>query len=180
MSSGIFLMNSRSYFADKQDLSTYSKRDENDIVQVNTWLHETKPPYTVVHIASVSRIRVSCMFRVAAKRACISIHTRLFIHATSLRVLVCRAKLCRFPWKTHPVPANAIRFVSFRFVAPRTNAHGIRFFRFSKNDGWRACTILTSYRSWICGPACARYSVLAVSNTNSWGILVTFCRDISW
>lgn len=71
--------------------------------------------------------------------------------------------------------------VSFRFVAPRTNARGVHFFHFSKNYSRRAMySILTSYRSWMCGPACAMYRVLAVSNTNSWGILITFCRAISW
>ena len=40
--------------------------------------------------------------------------------------------------------------------------------------------VLTSYFSWIWGPAWAMYNVLAVSNTSSKGILVTRCLAISW
>jgi len=109
--------------------------------------------------ANSRELHVSCR----RKKSCISIHTRLFIHATSLRVLVCRAKLCRFPWKTYPVPANATRFVSFRFVAPRTNAHGVRFFRKMMGEG-RArysrrivpgCAVRL-----VRGTACWRYRIL--------------------
>jgi len=123
--------------------------------------------------------RVNCLFHVSrvtiqkrtasrSRRAC------LF---TLLRYSVAKRNYVDFSGK-HTSCQQAL-LVSFRCTTHERSRRPL-FFIFRKTIVERRCMVLTSYRSWMCGPACAMYRVLAVSNTNSWGILVTFCRAISW
>lgn len=68
----------------------------------------------------------------------------------------------------------------YTLVIVKLETDSIRFSAVQKLISIIIDNVLTSYFSWIWGPAWAMYNVLAVSNTSSRGILVTRCLAISW
>lgn len=163
-----------------------TRRKRRRLRNACVWLCETKLTYANVRATSVFRIRANHFF---------------FFFLRSCRVGEGKKRIAFWPTKaylftllrcTYALPRYAAMSISMENIRRATSIARFVSFRCATHERSRCpffsrkrrtkgvYGILTSYRSWMCGPACAMYSVLAVSNTNSCGILVTLCRAISW